>query len=76
MLKECVDLQNIKLVKKVPQSKITKMYEKDQDRQENFGGDLVDKVEEDEYHSITTLSEDKIFTEESVESQEFKQELV
>lgn len=52
------------------------MYEEDDKRDEVFGGELVEKAEEEEYHSITTLSEDKIFTEESVESQEFKADLV
>jgi hypothetical protein len=50
------------------------MYQEDK-REEAFGADLIDsKVEEDEYHSITTRSEDKIYTEESVESQEFQAE--
>ena len=42
------------------------MYPDSGPKPEGFGGDLVDKVES-EYHSITTKSEDKIYTEESVE---------
>jgi hypothetical protein len=45
VLKECVDLQNVKLVKKVPQSKIKKMYPDSGPKPDGFGGDLVDKVE-------------------------------
>ena len=41
VLKDCVELQNIKLVKKVPESQIQKMYEEDDDRDSNFGEDLL-----------------------------------
>jgi hypothetical protein len=42
VLKDCVELQNLKLVKKVPESEIKKMYEEDDDdRDSNFGEDLL-----------------------------------
>lgn len=41
VLKDCVELQNIKLVKKVPESEIKKMYDEDDDRDSEFGEDLL-----------------------------------
>ena len=46
VLKDCVDLQNIKLVKKVPESEIKKMYEEDEDKESNFGDDLLQSVKD------------------------------
>jgi hypothetical protein len=52
------------------------MYEEDElERPVDFGMNLLPHEQEDEYHSMTTNSEDRIYTEESVESQEFQIDL-
>ena len=48
------------------------MYADNTEKPTEFGGDLVGDKVESEYHSVSTLSEDKIFTEESIEDEEFE----
>jgi hypothetical protein len=47
------------------------MYADAEPKPEGFGGELVDKVESE--LSIATLSEDKIYTEESIPDEEFNE---
>lgn len=76
VIKECVTIQNEKLIKKVPQSQIRAMYDDDELPDHNFGADMipieepeiVDKrperpCDQEDYVSIETESDEKIYTE-------------
>jgi hypothetical protein len=73
VIKECVVIQNEKFIKKVPESEIKAMYDEADERDAEFGAGMIkDTPEEespiaaaqnDDYVSIETPSEDKIYTE-------------
>lgn len=85
VIKECVTIQNEKLIRKVPESEVKKMYDIDDERDDKFGAALLDKKpkpqleireeENEEEESIATATEDKIFTESLYSNEELNYEL-